>query len=348
MNDFRSDIRGFLHSHLPNRFQHLDPNGFENFMGFVLEQDGYMIKPVAENSAFGPHAVCAKEDYTVVVLFHHAKALKKADLNLIELGDAARQFYEADHAWIISTSDWEETAQTRADEADVELWDWAALEEALTSLFPETPKEPIHSHAPVKTGQIVDDPEFKLKVKWEPVTGLDSAWYNLKLVVTNESDRHRYVHLDLPAMIDFKGNQLVADEWMEGEFSAGMIYAGASVRTNALFHSTRAGDRPPGGKVVLTCHERDDIPKTFHLQSRLRGEACYIVTHCFGVESPEYERMTRFRDNRLSKSLMGRKFICAYYAISPVLIELAGKNILIDKALRQLASSVIRQVVKWI
>ena len=139
----------------------------------------------------------------------------------------------------------------------------------------------------------------------------------------------------------------MADQWVDGEFVSGLIYAGASVRTNALFSAEKLGERPPGGRVILTCHERLEVPATYHLQARLQGEACYVVTYCYSIHSVEYKRMTLFRDQVLKESIWGRLFVKFYYMVSPTLIWLAARNYYTDCALRKSVAVLVRTLIPF-
>ncbi len=57
---------------------------------------------------------------------------------------------------------------------------------------------------------------------------------------------------------------------------------------------------------------------------------CYIATAVYGsYDCPSVWVLRRFRDFFLSKSLLGRLLIGAYYKTSPTLIKLVGKNKLV-------------------
>ena len=176
--------------------------------------------------------------------------------------------------------------------------------------------------------------DFKLKVKWVPQEGVGSEWFNLEVRISNPTEKNIYVHLELPVLIDIKQNQIAADQWGAEEFVSGLIYAGATIKTNAMFKSNRVGERPMGGKVFVTYHERDDTPKTFHISARLKGEACYFVTYCYGRGSREYELMMDYRDHVLSQNRLGRMLISFYYILSPVVVHLAFRYQLFDRLIR--------------
>jgi hypothetical protein len=55
------------------------------------------------------------------------------------------------------------------------------------------------------------------------------------------------------------------------------------------------------------------------------GGGCYVATCVYGsYDSPEVWALRRYRDNRLSNSWVGRRFIQVYYAISPKIVALFG------------------------
>ena len=52
---------------------------------------------------------------------------------------------------------------------------------------------------------------------------------------------------------------------------------------------------------------------------------CYIATCVYGsYDCPEVWTLRRFRDNTLAETVLGRVFICTYYAISPKLVKWFG------------------------
>ena len=161
--------------------------------------------------------------------------------------------------------------------------------------------------------------------------------------MSNTSEENLYIYLDLPVLIDSKKIQTSAEKWADDEFVAGMIYAGASVHTNSFFKRSRLGERPPGGKVVVTYHEREP-PATYHIQARLKGEACYFVTYCYSRQSPEYVLMIKYRDEILSDKFWGRTFIHLYYFLAPFIVHVASKNKIIDHVLRKVVELVIKNV----
>lgn len=77
-------------------------------------------------------------------------------------------------------------------------------------------------------------------------------------------------------------------------------------------------------------------PKTSSTQSD-----CFIVTLCFGKESPEYQEMVIFRDEILSKSLFGKAFIRVYYWLSPYVVRVVHKSSILTMITRRLVSLLV-------
>lgn len=341
------DIRRFLVESIPSRFNLLTPSAFESLMAFLFSSDGYEVETIHKTGSADANLISRKDDLSLVI-----KALRLPPDQMVEIGEiqqaaAARTYYETDQSWVITTSDFTSSARKEADKHDIELWNWDALYQALILLFFEgkSHEEFIGTLQP-EMGVAVVNPELKLKAKWKPEEGISSEWYNLDLTISNPTDRNLFIHLDLPALIDGKKNQITAEKWADNEFIAGIIYAGANVRTNAFFNAARLGERPPGGKVMLTCHERTDPPSTYHLSAKLKGEVCYFVTYCYTRQSPQYDLMIRYRDEIIAKYFFGRILIWCYYRVSPFLVEFARKNKLADYLVTCFTKNVILTVLK--
>lgn len=346
MDFHQQDIRQFLEEAIPIRFSQLSPQEFEDFIRYLFEVDGFTIFQHKGTGQIPGIIHAEKEGGSHVILPLLALGDTIIGEENIEKGIDARELFQAQQGWVITTGTFSKYARKHADEAGIELWDWDTLYEALCQLFFEgqNHEEYLKSHTS-RQPMVEAVSELKLQVKWEAAEGVGSAWYNLGLTIKNPGDRNIYLHLQLPALIDQKGHQTMADQWVDGEFVSGLIYAGASIRTNALFSVAKLGERPPGGRVVLTCHERLEVPLTYHLQGRLKGEACYIITYCYGIHSPEYQQMTLFRDHVLRKSPLGNFMVSGYYRLSPYLIHIAEQSRMMERFLKNIALALTRLVL---
>jgi hypothetical protein len=337
----------FMLESIPLRFGNLTGEQFGEFIRYLFQLDAYEVLPVVMSKDLGIHMQAIKDGITHLILPIRSEDEAQVDVVDVKRALQATALYKANSPWIIATGGFTKDAKALARHSDVELWDWDSLYEAICHLFFEGKshlefQQPTTLTAPPVEHEV--DSELKLKAKWMAVEGVDATWYNLQLSISNPTERAQYIHLELPAFIDSKSTQVYADQWGVEEFVSGTIYSGATVRTNAQFRVSKLGERPPGGHVALTYHERMETPITFHIKAHVKGEACYVVTYCYGRDSAEYRRMTQFRDSFLAKSIIGRWCILTYYAISPFLLEMAAKHLWINQLLRK----AVTLVVSWV
>ena len=72
------------------------------------------------------------------------------------------------------------------------------------------------------------------------------------------------------------------------------------------------------------------------IQSLLSSVGCYIATMAYGsYDAPEVLVLRRFRDEKLSKTFLGRVFIANYYAFSPLLVKFVRKTGIAEKFIRK-------------
>ena len=85
----------------------------------------------------------------------------------------------------------------------------------------------------------------------------------------------------------------------------------------------------PSGKGFrcYNCRTDYETPKfrCFKCDGTEEKEGCYVATFVYGsYDCPEVWTLRRFRDHTLSRSLIGKAFIPAYYSISPHIVKFAG------------------------
>ncbi|WP_026947066.1 CFI-box-CTERM domain-containing protein [Algoriphagus marincola] len=89
---------------------------------------------------------------------------------------------------------------------------------------------------------------------------------------------------------------------------------------------------PEGTQVI---NENKKILSEVEKKIFKSSSGCYIATHVYGSPtSPEVIQLRKFRDQTLSKSKIGQKFIIAYYRFSPKLILLFGNNCRINQVIK--------------
>ena len=96
-------------------------------------------------------------------------------------------------------------------------------------------------------------------------------------------------------------------------------------------HGHSMGRSDPG--VFGSYHHRDaqgrptgsSDPGMFGSYRHNNNQGCYIATCVYGsYDCPQVWTLRRFRDNTLAKTLPGRAFVRAYYAMSPSLVKWFG------------------------
>lgn len=75
-------------------------------------------------------------------------------------------------------------------------------------------------------------------------------------------------------------------------------------------------------KEILGERRRQAVDEGIRAHDRLERQSvvdgrCFVASYAYGGDSPEAEKLRRYRDQRLAKTFFGRVFIHAYYALSP-------------------------------
>jgi hypothetical protein len=78
-----------------------------------------------------------------------------------------------------------------------------------------------------------------------------------------------------------------------------------------------------------------------------RSKTCFVATTVYGDENhPDVERLRRYRDERLHKSVPGRIFIVAYYRFGECLARFVNKHPRLKNAVRSKLESFVRHLDK--
>lgn len=85
--------------------------------------------------------------------------------------------------------------------------------------------------------------------------------------------------------------------------------------------------------------------RILHPQQETKQGGCYVATAVYGsYDCPEVWTLRRFRDNSLSKSISGRAFIRAYYAVSPTLVKRFGSNSWFRNTLKPVLDGIVKRL----
>lgn len=81
--------------------------------------------------------------------------------------------------------------------------------------------------------------------------------------------------------------------------------------------------------------------------SNATSGGCYIATMAYGdYDHPQVIELRKFRDNFLSKTILGRNFIKFYYKFSPILVRKLQNKPTVNKIIRQLLDKFIKSILK--
>ena len=93
--------------------------------------------------------------------------------------------------------------------------------------------------------------------------------------------------------------------------------------------------------------QRSTTTSTPKSTSSSSGGGCYIATMAYGsYEHPQVLELRRFRDEVLSKTILGRWFIKTYYFISPKLVSLLKNKKKINSFIRVILDYFVKQIKK--
>lgn len=77
-----------------------------------------------------------------------------------------------------------------------------------------------------------------------------------------------------------------------------------------------------------------------------RGGGCFIATAVYGVDSRQVRMLRIFRDQQLLPYWLGRKFVSAYYYLSPPIARIIGKSTKLKLFTRRMLNWLIQMVNK--
>ena len=96
-----------------------------------------------------------------------------------------------------------------------------------------------------------------------------------------------------------------------------------------------------------TSSQRSTTTSTPKSTNSSSGGGCYIATMAYGsYEHPQVLELRRFRDEVLSKTILGRWFIKTYYFISPKLVALLKNKKKINSFIRIILDYFVKQIKK--
>ena len=89
------------------------------------------------------------------------------------------------------------------------------------------------------------------------------------------------------------------------------------------------GEKPaePQPRTVTELQQTWDEHAAAHNETRKKKQGCYVATCVYGsYDCPQVWTLRRYRDDVLKNTTAGRCFISLYYAVSPTMVRIFGRN----------------------
>jgi hypothetical protein len=320
----RIDMDGFLYLAIPTRFQDIPPYDFEDFIGHLFLDNGYIIQQTSYSGDFGADLIVEKEAVRTAVQIKRFDAKNNIGVKEINQVIAAKSYYQSDAAMLITTSDFTSSALKLSKTSDIITWNWDRLYKAISdTYFDGLNYEEYYKDIPDIKEASTDLLNLKLQgIEYEQTTEFGNDSTVIYGEIRNESDQGITVFLDLPTYLTRDRKQLLAVGWIKDGFTNGLIYPGASVEFGCIFTRRQIQNHHNKDTVILRVHCSNDIGSGILKapMSQLK-EGCFFVTFAFGPGSEEYYQMCSFRDGTLLKTKTGKCLVRVYYTISPVLLN---------------------------
>ncbi len=109
------------------------------------------------------------------------------------------------------------------------------------------------------------------------------------------------------------------------------------------YNSNKSALQSISTQLGVSSSSSSSSSRTTSSSSSGSSSGCYIATMAYGsYEHPQVLQLRKFRDETLATSAFGRRFISAYYKVSPKLVELLKSNPTINSVIRTLLNTFIR------
>jgi hypothetical protein len=348
--DFQEiDIENYLFAAIPVRFQDTDPKDFEDFIAFLFLENGYKLEQTPYSADFGADLIVEFDGVRTAVQVKRYYESHKIGVQEINQVIGAKEYYSCDAAMMITTSSYTKAGKELGPSANVIMWDWYRLNKAIQDTFLEgLDYYEFFKRYPVAENASTVDIVFKLSSIELANNNQDQEGNSIiRGELKNQSNQNIRVYCELPVYITHKRKQFTALDWTSESFKSGVIYSQASVDLVFCFSKRQLFQLHKKDRVIITLHL---VPgnEQIILEEKVKNlkEECFLVTFYFGRASQIYHDMIAFRDQILTKSWLGRRFISLYYLASPTVIKVLAGSPKIAKWLKPLVSGMVEFCLK--
>lgn len=103
------------------------------------------------------------------------------------------------------------------------------------------------------------------------------------------------------------------------KISASDLAMHAFCRRKAYFAKNRPAEAGPESDYMIR-RKNEGLAAHSRMERRVDDKRCFVASWACGPEHMATQQLRSFRDQQLLKSMFGRAFVQAYYAVSPALI----------------------------
>ena len=341
----RSEIDSILSAGLPNRFQNIDPQSFEDLIAQLFADNNYSVEPTNYTRDYGADLIVEKDRIRTAVQVKRYQAsnlVGVSDLNQV-LG--AKEYYKCDAAMLITTSDYTKSSRQVSSQSNVIIWDWEKLRLAFEKTYCEG-QSYIDYFGPAEFGE-TDLLEMDL-VSIEIHPDSDSRLL-LTVEITNTSTLNLQVFLEQPICLTKDNKQITSKEWDPNTFQSGTLFNQATVEVLFSFDSSQISQFHKNDRILILANilsTGQNVLLETEIGSIKKG--CFITTYLFGLRSSEYQVLTNFRDQYLAKSALGLQFIGIYYRWSKYILKFPIRSRGSSSQLARLVCPVASLLIKYL
>lgn len=339
------DLKKFLKAAIKVRFQGISPYDFEDFVGKLFLDNGYLVEKTNYSGDFGADLILDKDGVKTVVQikrYHEDHKVGVQDINQV-LG--AAKYYGGHQIMIVTTSSFTQPAIELCKKTQVFYWDWQVLKDAVYNtyqiddewLYDIDGSQETQSEDLFKLSVIEVEVDEHIESFTEPLT-------KVVLQLDNISGKNAHVFIDLPILLTKNNKQYNAVQWSKNYFSSGVVFNGASVEIACYFLEDHLSEVHKEDKILLpTSVPSLSFMNTLSASLSPDDQRCFIVSFVYNRYSPEYYSAIRFRDTHLLTHFWGRQLVSIYYWISPKMVEVIKPFPFLQNIFRRLIHSFLRR-----
>lgn len=317
------DILPILRSSMPRRFSDMPADDFEEFVARLFSDDGYSVVATPKSGDFGVDILAKRKGATVGIQVKRYSKNNRVGVNDVNQLIGGKGYHECDQIICITTSSFTRNAQQLAHKANVELWGWSELQQAISRIYLSGKNYQDYFKSPKATSQ-GEDVAITAALASTRRAQMKGNFNGLivYLWITNNTDRNIDLEIGNANYVTVDNRQYEARGNYAGYFTEGVLYAGASTEVANVFDMAQLRRISKGDAIYIQVAGDGRVDTlTVSIEASSTSD-CMVATACFKDESaPEVRLLRAWRDTRLQWGRVGKIVIVAYYRIGPTIAD---------------------------